>query len=451
MAELEESLRLSKENAVDQLVVMKEELIETSSLLKESKQNQEHSAAVLKDERAKAAAAEEFEKKVVELEKELEAERVEYESSVQSMQTQHNVTVAQTTASFEERLQTMEADSKRVINELVSELDKAKAETLAIAENAKEATSAADCLHLEATVLRESLSKAMSPNGGSEEPDMAVQEDQEDPVIECARTESVETSSDLRTSKVLEETAIQTDDIDNSTRNEASANDKTYEVKESLRQTKVELAAALTAFNLPEDVLGANTDADGKSSLMSQSLNLLRIMCRCLSRDGPVGDADLEDAWQSLGRLRHSLSGMDEVPFDGESAIIPFCSEKGGIDVSIDGDTICNDDDSILRNLTLSFDNAFAALENELENDGLDIVDNNVSNDLDERPTASLETPQTLDLHHQSQIFLQDFGQDNIVQTEGRFGVVLGTSSQDDPFDSAASERGAIIDDRMLE
>jgi len=407
VTELEESLRLSKEDAMNQLDIMKDELLETSSLLKESKQNEEHSAAVLRDERAKAAAAEELEKKV-----------------------------------YEERLQTMEAESKRVINELVSELDKAKAETLAIAENAKEATSAADCLHLEATVLRESLSKAMSPNGASEEPDTDV---------ECARTESAEAKSYQRTSKVLEETAVQTDDIDNGTRSQASVNDNIHEVKESLRQTKVELAAALTAFNLPEDVLGANSDAGGKSSLMSQSLNLLHIMCRCLSRDGPVGDADLEDAWQSLGRLRHSLSGMDEAPFDGESAIIPFCSEKGGLGVSVDEDTICNDDDSILRNLTLSFDNAFAALENELESDGLDVIGSSVSNALDERPMASLETLQTLDLRHQSEIIFQDFGQDNIVQAEGRFGVVLGTSSQSNPLDSAAFERGAVTDGRMLD
>jgi hypothetical protein len=271
-----------------------------------------------------------------------------------------------------------------------------RAQIGSLTAEAEEAYSKADRLELEVTTLRESLRTLEKQN-------LALIKGRE-------RAQSTSTATQTDSWDEIKETASQTDIA-------KEADDyNVHSIEESLRQTKVELSAALTAFNLSEEeALGS--DATAESTTLSDNILLLRALCKFVNSEGPIGDSDLETAWRSLGMLRRSISQTTLC------SVAPFneANEETGRDESD------ADDDSILRNLTLSFDKAFTALKN-----GIDFID---EGDQDEGVksemggSTKLDEPQGLDLIPRppgQETSIIEFGSENDFETEGRLGIVLG-------------------------
>jgi len=120
----------------------------------------------------------------------------------------------------------------------------------------------------------------------------------------------------------------------------------------------------------------------------------------------------------------------------GSTSIVPFGGDDGktpdGADEEDEDDASGADDDSILRNLTLSFEKAFAALKN-----GVEFVD-----DDDQGEDMKNEVKDSADLHETSNAASQaldpdprpqdqetsivEFDNEKEFETEGRLGIILG-------------------------
>ena len=412
--DLERTLQKNMENAERKEEQMAQELNQVGGWLEKSKQREEAAATELKKLQALSEDAARQSEAAYDqrLEEELEIQRLAYEASAKTIEAQSRATMATKVRSLQEEMQSRDADGKKVINRLRSELDKARSEIDAMSAEAEEAYSKADQLELEVVTLRESLRILEKQNS-------ALIKGRERVHLTSAATQTDSVPKELREMGSQADIATETDD------------GNTRRMEESLRQTKVELAAALTAFNLSEEeVLGSETTDE--STTPSHNIHLLRTLCKFVSSESPIWDSDLEKAWQSLGLLRRSVSqknlnGGSIVPFGGDNGKTP-----DGADEEAEDDASDSDDDSVLRNLTLSFEKAFAALKN-----GVEFLD-----DDDQGEDKKNEAKDSADLHETSDAASQaldpdprpqdqetsivEFDNEKEFETEGRLGIILG-------------------------
>lgn len=413
--DLEQSLRKNMENAERKEEQMAQELNQVGGWLEKSKQREEAAATELKKLQALSEDAIRQSESAYgqRLEEELEIQRLAYEASAKTIEAQSRATMATKVRSLQEEMQSRDADGKKVINRVLSELDEARSEVDAMSAEAEEAYSKADQLELEGVTLRESLRILEKQNSalikGRERVHLTSSATQTDSVPKEAKRE-MGSQADI---------AIDTDD------------DNVRRMEESLRQTKVELAAALTAFNLSEEEASETTD---ESTTLSHNIHLLRTLCRFVSSESPIGDSDLEKAWQSLGLLRRSVSQTNLN--GGSTSIVPFGGDNGktpdGADEEDEDDASGADDDSILRNLTLSFEKAFAALKNGVEfiddDDQGEDIKNEVKGSADLHETSNAAS-QALDPDPRPQdqeTSIVEFDNEKEFETEGRLGIILG-------------------------
>ena len=272
------SLQENVKNSERKEEQMAQELAQVGGWLEKSKQREATLATELKNLQALSEdtvrqSQAEFDQR---LEKELEIQRLAYEASAQTLESQTRANTAAKVRSLREEMQAKEADSKQIVNKLLSELDNAKADVDALSSQAEKAHSRVDQLELEATTLRESLKTLEKQNS-------ALIKGRERVLSASTATQTESTFNGIRESGSQVDAAPEVDDSD------------VRSVEESLRQTKVELAAALTAFNLP----GKETEVSDASMNISENVNLLRALCKFVNSEGPIGDSDLEDAWRS--------------------------------------------------------------------------------------------------------------------------------------------------------
>ena len=414
--DLEQSLRNNMENAERKEEQMAQELNQVGGWLEKSKQREEEAATELKKLQALSEDAIRQSEAACgrRLEEELEIQRLAYEASAKTIEAQSRATMATKVRSLQEEMQSRDADGKKVINRVLSELDEARSEVNAMSAEAEEAYSKADQLELEGVTLRESLRILEKQNSalikGRERVHLTSSATQTDSVPKEAKRE-MGSQADI---------AIDTDD------------DNVRRMEESLRQTKVELAAALTAFNLSEEEVASETTDE--STTLSHNIHLLRTLCRFVSSESPIGDSDLEKAWQSLGLLRRSVSQTNLN--GGSTSIVPFGGDNGktpdGADEEDEDDASGADDDSILRNLTLSFEKAFAALKNGVEfiddDDQCEDMKNEVKDSADLHETSNAAS-QALDPDPRPQdqeTSIVEFDNEKEFETEGRLGIILG-------------------------
>ena len=414
--DLEQSLRNNMENAERKEEQMAQELNQVGGWLEKSKQREEAAATELKKLQALSEDAIRQSEAACgqRLEEELEIQRLAYDASAKTIEAQSRATMATKVRSLQEEMQSRDADGKKVINRVLSELDEARSEVNAMSAEAEEAYSKADQLELEGVTLRESLRILEKQNSalikGRERVHLTSSATQTDSVPKEAKRE-MGSQADI---------AIDTDD------------DNVRRMEESLRQTKVELAAALTAFNLSEEEVASETTDE--STTLSHNIHLLRTLCRFVSSESPIGDSDLEKAWQSLGLLRRSVSQTNLN--GGSTSIVPFGGDNGktpdGADEEDEDDASGADDDSILRNLTLSFEKAFAALKNGVEfiddDDQCEDMKNEVKDSADLHETSNTAS-QALDPDPRPQdqeTSIVEFDNEKEFETEGRLGIIIG-------------------------
>lgn len=397
--DLELSLRENIETFERKEEQMAQELSQVGGWLEKSKQREAAVATELKnlqvlsqDTAGRSQAA--FDQR---LEEELEIQRLAYEASAQTIESQTRADTAAKIRSLQEEMQTREADSKKIINKLISELDHAKADLNKYSSESEKAYSEVDRLELEVTTLRESLKML-------EEQNSALIKGRERILLASSATQTDSPFNEIRESGSQAGATTEVDDSD------------VRSVEESLRQTKVELAAALTAFNLSEK----EAHVSDASVSVSENVNLLRALCKFVNSEGSIGDSDLENAWRSLGMLRRSIS-QTNLQDSGSVALLHEADEETEEDESGE------DDDSILRNLTLSFDKAFTALKNGVAFIDEDDQAEDKKSEVDD--STKLPESQALELVPRppdQETSIVEFGNDDEFQTEGRFGIVLG-------------------------
>ena len=209
---------------------MAQELNQVGGWLEKSKQREEAAATELKKLQALSEDAARQSEAAYDqrLEEELEIQRLAYEASAKTIEAQSRATMATKVRSLQEEMQSRDADGKKVINRLRSELDKATSEVDAMSAEAEEAYSKADQLELEVVTLRESLRILEKQNS-------ALIKGRERVHLTSAATQTDSVPKELREMGSQADIAIETDD------------GNMHRMEESLRQTKVELAAALTA------------------------------------------------------------------------------------------------------------------------------------------------------------------------------------------------------------
>ena len=228
--DLERTLQKNMENAERKEEQMAQELNQVGGWLEKSKQREEAAATELKKLQALSEDAARQSEAAYDqrLEEELEIQRLAYEASAKTIEAQSRATMATKVRSLQEEMQSRDADGKKVINRLRSELDKARSEIDAMSAEAEEAYSRADQLELEAVTLRESLRILEKQNS-------ALIKGRERVHLTSAATQTDSVPKELREMGSQADIAIETDD------------GNMHRMEESLRQTKVELAAALTA------------------------------------------------------------------------------------------------------------------------------------------------------------------------------------------------------------
>jgi len=415
--DLEQSLQKIMEDTERNEEQMAQELAQAGGWLEKSKQREEATATELKKLQAlsedtirQSEAA--FDSR---LEEELEIQRLAYEASAQTIEVQNRATMAAKVRSLQEEMQSRGADGKKVIKKLVSELDEARAEVDTISAEAEEAYSKADRLELEAATLRKSLRMLEKQNS-------ALIKGRERVHLTSAATQTDSVPKEAREMGSQVDIANETDD------------GNMRRMEESLRQTKVELAAALTAFHLSEEEMLGSEATEDEATTLSHNIHLLRSLCKFVISEGPLGDSDLEKAWQSLGMLRRSVSqtnlhGGSIGPFDADNLA---GKSPHGADEEAEDDASDADDDSILRNLTLSFDKAFAALKH-----GVELIDDDDQGgdtkrevedgaDSHESSTTASQALELVPRPPEQETSIVEFGYEREFETEGRLGIVLG-------------------------
>jgi hypothetical protein len=139
--DLEQTLRKNMENAERKEEEMAQELNQVGGWLEKSKQREEAAATELKKLQALSEDAIRQSEAAYDrrLEEELEIQRLAYEASAKTIEAQNRATMATKVRSLQEEMQSRDADGKKVINRLLSELDEARSEVDAMSAEAEEA------------------------------------------------------------------------------------------------------------------------------------------------------------------------------------------------------------------------------------------------------------------------------------------------------------------------